>query len=288
MSFFKYMSASTARIVLQTQRLRWSTAKLLNDPYDLQFWVHRPVDIIDVRRLSIEKFNEVLSGVRSFTPGNPIAQEILRRLSYRSLESFRDIFPSFVESPLKKINGRLNQHNEELKVFFSTTKFFCLSLDALNIQMWSHYADSHRGVVLEFDTPEGIDSPWKVAKPVRYLQDLPNIFDSDFWSDYFSGSRNFDHAHVMNTILYSKHVGWGYEKEWRICSGDGRFPNESFEDVPFNPRELKAVILGCKMESSQREWFASLLEMYYPHVTLYEAILSNSSYSLSRQNLYRG
>lgn len=39
-NLFKYLSLETARIVLASGRLRWSTPPLLNDPFDLGFDLH--------------------------------------------------------------------------------------------------------------------------------------------------------------------------------------------------------------------------------------------------------
>ena len=49
-SFFKYSSASTARLVLENKTLRWSSPSLFNDPFDvpreLSFGI-TPVEIND-------------------------------------------------------------------------------------------------------------------------------------------------------------------------------------------------------------------------------------------------
>jgi len=46
-------------------------------------------------------------------------------------------------------------------------RFYCLTPFADNTLMWSHYADNHRGICLEF----GKDNPLiEKARPVRYCK----------------------------------------------------------------------------------------------------------------------
>ena len=49
LNLFKYMSASTAHIVLSTGRLRWSRPGLLNHAFDVGFDLHLDVDPARVR-----------------------------------------------------------------------------------------------------------------------------------------------------------------------------------------------------------------------------------------------
>ena len=87
-----------------------------------------------------------------------------------------------------------------------------LSTDALNILMWSHYADFHRGFVLEFripvmghreDVPLAVDR--LLPNPVSYSKERPHI------------KMGAEAPHdLVNKCLLTKSTDWEYEKEERV------------------------------------------------------------------------
>lgn len=44
MRLYKYVTVNTAKIVLETGKLRWSSPFMFNDPFDVQFDLHVEFD----------------------------------------------------------------------------------------------------------------------------------------------------------------------------------------------------------------------------------------------------
>jgi hypothetical protein len=59
---------------------------------------------------------------------------------------------------------------------FANDKILCLSDMPDSILMWSYYAQNHAGVALRF-TDETPDNPLTMARPVRYVDQMPSPFD---------------------------------------------------------------------------------------------------------------
>lgn len=79
---------------------------------------------------------------------------------------------------------------------------YCLTEEKANLLMWPHYADSHRGICLEFETALW---PFNLAFPVRYSDEYPRI------------NRAVESAYeTLNKSLLTKSTCWSYEREWRI------------------------------------------------------------------------
>ena len=80
---------------------------------------------------------------------------------------------------------------------------------AKNILMWSHYADSHRGACLQFDTRKWDPRKYRpgyVVRNVRYSMRRPLV----------SLSRKAQqNTELLNKIAFTKHKNWYYEQEWR-------------------------------------------------------------------------
>ncbi len=89
----------------------------------------------------------------------------------------------------------------------------CLTTKPDNILMWSHYADNHKGFVVEFstnhtdknmcmDTVEDQLFGWDVD----YKQDMPTII---------AGTKDFD---SVKDVFLTKSPDWEYESEYRVLA----------------------------------------------------------------------
>jgi len=82
---------------------------------------------------------------------------------------------------------------------------FCVTEDALNEQMWAHYADQGKGFVVGFNAQHSFfihrDGPVerKLLKKVIYT----NEHTQNFWRNPYY-------------LFLIKSPGWAYEKEWRM------------------------------------------------------------------------
>jgi len=84
----------------------------------------------------------------------------------------------------------------------------CFSEDKENILLWSHYADGHKGVCLEFDTSSPMFSK---VRPVDYAIDFPLI---DPMKMMFGKEDEIIEESIKP--LFTKYESWCYEKEWRL------------------------------------------------------------------------
>ena len=89
-------------------------------------------------------------------------------------------------------------------------------------------------------------SPWAEARKVDYVDSMPLLLTRDEYADFASGRRALDAQLALDRIVFSKASEWQNEHEWRISSGAGRNEEALYEDVPFHPLELSALILGCR------------------------------------------
>jgi hypothetical protein len=105
---------------------------------------------------------------------------------------------------------------------------YCVSETCASALMWSHYADSHRGICIGFDS--GVDIFAK-AQPVTYSHvrhTVDPVHDSD-------------EQRLANSLLL-KSADWKYEKEWRYID---------FQTLPgkyqLNSPAILQVVLGARI-----------------------------------------
>lgn len=282
-TLFKYTSLHTAKLVLENQTLRWTTPATLNDPYDIQFDLRGDIDRNQVVEDALEKCWSVYNGDIECADGHPL--EKLMKV-YRQIRPpiakkffFENLRPGIHQS-LDVMEEKLSEVNQTVRAGLSTCKILCLTDSPTNQLMWAYYADSNRGVVLRFEQEPGADSPYSMAKEVRYKKEIPRLFSEDELSDFLSGIVVFDKQRRIDDLVYTKSEAWSHEREWRLYSGDGRNKHAPHEDVKFGHRELTGVILGCRMGEQERLEIVELVKQLYPHAEILQSSTLNHMYEL--------
>lgn len=82
---------------------------------------------------------------------------------------------------------------------------FCVTEDALNQQMWAHYADQGRGFAIGFDAqhPFFSHSDGTIHRHLLKKVIYTNEYTQNFWRNPYY-------------LFLVKSSGWAYEKEWRM------------------------------------------------------------------------
>jgi len=144
----------------------------------------------------------------------------------------------------------------------------CFSKSRDNILMWSHYADSHRGFCLEFDTgflPFTVEKLLKVKYPksnlypVLSLQDIPH------------------NLNLVETQLGTKSYHWKYEREWRL------FAPVCNQEHPYDSRSLIGVYFGCKTSDENKNNIKSLVGS---SIRFYEMQKSKTEFKVIAQEIF--
>lgn len=133
----------------------------------------------------------------------------------------------------------------------------CFSERKDDLLMWSHYSDSHRGIVLGFDIPNNIDC-YKVV-----------------YSNNFSSPRDLiqtQNNKAINKWLLKKSRHWLYEREWRMLS-----LNE-YESSPYYlPVE---IIFGCQIDKDHQDEIKALINSSSISINQSRAEINNQAYKL--------
>lgn len=225
--------------------LYFSSPQNFNDPFDSYFSLAEQPD---------RSFHDkILSNLD--IKGNP-AQKILHRKKSRFLleQSFKE--DSFFEEHFKKIG------------------VICLNHNPLNILMWSHYADNHKGFLLEFRFPKNEQLLIKLdvlPVPVKY-------------AEHFTKGKldNFD---VIQTyeMLYTKAMDWEYEKEFRMILNAFQSIDDKQRIYNYPQEWLCSIILGCKADFSNVK-IKGILKDKTNIVSIYRAQKLPNSFGLTVPN----
>lgn len=130
----------------------------------------------------------------------------------------------------------------------------CFTCKANDHLMWSHYADSHRGVCLLYEIPNDYFmsrySP-EADRDFFFVGGAPVLYQSNAFSDWLvAGDLNCPHPgsiaeNAMTVLFTAKAPEWKHEEEYRIIT---RRPGR----LPFDPGFLKQVIFGLGTPQQHR------------------------------------
>jgi hypothetical protein len=216
-SIYKYTSVEGAAATLENTSFKFNCPLDFNDPFDCN------VSILEFSKTkaAIEEYKEVLS--QSILPRN-MKRQALRELDNPVL--FRKMYKHIANEKIAK------------------SKVTCFSKNYTNTLMWSHYADQHRGVCLEFN---GSMEPSNILE--RGVAMILNVnYDRTDTINY-----NHEKERAIVDLFTRKSFDWRYEEEVRIIVVDDSKYHK------FNRDFLTGVVFGCRTSEPDQEILRSII-----------------------------
>ena len=239
------------------------TADRFNDPYDtlmrydldaLEDWVNRVMSLKSLEQLKawIAQGNGFPDGVKQTLPEGMIdaLREKLRLLD--DLSEFETQIEETRRAMISMMRALFPVLAEESKKY---CRIACFSESVDSILMWSHYADSHNGFVLEYDFRSTLKNPIEhvLIAPVIYDEERLDVSSYVAWEFLHLlkvNSKNPDIASHLKMALH-KSAAWEYEKEWRLIdSPSPELMNESVSAISYKP---KAIYYGARMNAGKKD-----------------------------------
>jgi hypothetical protein len=274
--FYKYVTAQVAKIVLISRKLRWSSPLLFNDPFDVTQELRLNFDDATLRAALTDRMASLIEQGDLSTVKDPTLLVVLRAMVGTTPDTRRAMAHKLRQRMATLALGPI-QSLADLKDLWKkmVPTFRVLCLSELNdiTPMWLHYADSYKGVVLQFSAVDELDSTFLMARPVIYEDAPPPIADPNTWVSCLLSQDLRDFWSLFIEHQHYKTNAWAYEKEWRIASGARPGETGLFGEYGFHSRELTDIYLGPKCSAEDRSDILALLTHGLEHVRAYEPFL---------------
>lgn len=269
---YHFTSIDAALKILGIRQLLFSPASKVNDPFDIETG---PVYVRFQDRIEIERFcTEVYQAYCRKK------QQI--NVSTTSLDRFTD----GVALEVNENKGLyLWDDSNHLKEQRDKTYILCFSaIDIRNsVLLWSHYANKHQGVALEFR----FDADTQTLYQINYLQDnsRPAVFSVDealnIANRHFLPSTSNEHVHIdlAKKLTTTKHSDWEYEKEWRLLSD-----NNSGTILPIG-NLLTAIYFGVNINPTDKLNIVTIAKQNFPNVKLFSSLKNKQYMKLDIQEI---
>lgn len=279
---YKYMNSNTAKIVLESQKLRWSCPKTFNDLNELQRMPSFSTSTDDGKEEYLDTLLDIAFG--ELTLGKPLSQDSSMLLEI--LKSY--ILPGDTKTSLKREIMRLKVVIPDLSTMLrevtdnyndGTLRIMCLSEDNNNEVMWAHYGDNHTGCMLEFQHIQEPESPFLLAKKVHYSDCISSVGSFIDFLLYDERPQILDST--VNSIIYTKTAKWSYEQEWRVMT---KRENElgSYNDFIFEKEELVSITFAARIDDEIQNELTVFLKDNYPNCILYKVFVTNGNFERKR------
>ena len=270
------MTVKVAKIVLSTRTLRWSSPILFNDPFDVTQELRLNFDEAKLNTVLTDRYASLIEqGDPTNSVKHPELAFLLRMLMHANPKTRRTFASELRQSSDAPTSGQIESFEalkDMWKEMVPTFRVLCLSELRDVTPMWAHYAEQHKGVVLEFSAIDKLDSAFLVARPVVYQDTPPSIADPEAWASCMLGQGGTTYWDLFAEYEYVKTNEWSYEKEWRIVSGARPGENGFFGDYGYHPNELTGIFFGPKCSTEHRSDLLALLVHGLEHVHAYETI----------------
>lgn len=276
-SLFRYLPPARLDVLL-TQSVRYSQPAALNDPFEGKPYYTGFASRAQMTATYAGHYEKIVREQYRSLSDELQDQVTLKDFSILMEHMREEVYGVFtqVESEfVPAINATMNCN------FAAKTGVLCFSEVNDSQLMWSHYADNHRGFVVEFDechpyfTQRGVsqDELWQLHK-VKYSDHRPQTTAIEL---------DFD------AIFLTKHSSWSYECEWRdfkrlntakIVIEAKPLPIYMFE-LPASA--IRSVTLGAMMDADSKNRIRVALtgNERLQHLQIFDAVLDERDYGLT-------
>ncbi|WP_223496793.1 DUF2971 domain-containing protein [Pseudomonas sp. A-RE-26] len=270
---YKYTTASTAFLVLENSKLRWSSPLLFNDIAEFQRMPRFHPRVADsYKLLTASIVSAVFDGIEldevRLTHQAGLLLNLVKLMASEGNITREDI--------LKGLTGEVSDADDKIEVSLrdyvdklglSTARVLCVTSENDNNAMWGNYAENHAGCVFGFRHIAKYDTPLQAATRVSYSAERPIVGSGlDF---LLYGNTPELRKSTLHAIFYTKDKSWAYEREWRVITWRPNEAEKQVSDFLFFSEELESVTLGARATVKTELRVRELLAGKYPDASLY-------------------
>ncbi|MDB5748555.1 MAG: hypothetical protein JWP72_3403 [Massilia sp.] len=279
MPFYKYTNIPTANLIIENQTMRWSSPVVFNDVEECQFVPFTKERIAH----AYKKYQEILiECAKGNLPENYNSYSVVTKMIVSLLQITSGTNALSAESLaeiMKTVSGNFDGDFRQYvnAALIKCFRVLCVTTDFENKLMWAHYADQHRGCVLELDKffdnePRGLRAGY-----VRYHENLEPA--SNPLDILLCGETKEASMALIDDVVFSKRTLWNYENEYRYLFNESfgeitttidmatnnrtikvkNQPEVLYTDVPFSLNTIKSITFGVRANTEDIDQISGML-----------------------------
>lgn len=220
------------------------------------------------------------------------SESILDNSDYEGLKKYLPLLPNMFQAIIK--DKLFNYHNTSDKLLHDTTVgILSLTKNKNSRSMWSYYADSHRGYMLEFDidlAKSYFPFNYSSQNVVYNTERPPSI--QEYISRNGHPKNKEEEFNIISQLWITKDIDWEKEEEYRVIADltDPYFIDNSEVNIDAYgfpifttnvPNKLvKGIYLGARSSEVLERKMAFWIMKYSPNTKLYKAKPCETTYKM--------
>ena len=253
--------------ILEKSKLRLTKFESFNDPFELVFGIDEDSAPSNIKREYEEDPNVINKWKTILDEQNMVYDN-------NSLNDIIEKYTEFIIIDHKNIPNILK------KQWNDTIGIVCLSETMDVIQMWAHYADNHKGIVVGIDENEIVkDKETLITVCYRDKMVLLPVADLDF---------NKNIIKYIPDALSRKETKWSYEKEIRLYGYLEEIDEDRQYYVDISPLAIKEIYLGLR-SSQETKLRAKIFKQSneYQHLIICEMKKHEKAFKLIPREIFK-
>lgn len=246
---YKYIGFETGILAIENSTIGFTNPLFFNDPYDCA--------------LKLVDFENIPDGYREY-----LIDKYISHLSSTEKEKRLEktaLIPDSVVIKLLQTEGIDNE--------IKSRGVSCFSKNYNNMLMWSHYANSHKGICIGFNL---LPLYLSVAEYSSERMVLPINYTDKFTPMNF---YKYGFESIIKWLQTKSNV-WSYEEEIRITLNHLNFNRRGKSIVKILPSSFNSVYLGANMSAENEAELITLLHNGLPDVPVYKIKPAHDSFEL--------
>lgn len=160
-----------------------------------------------------------------------------------------------------------------------------------NLYLWSHYANGHRGVAIEFNTQilqEAVEkakytfmnqSISAILMKIIYAKKLPKLSCKDVGDHLLKRKEGELEARLREMLQYKSDI-WKPENEWRLCVNDEATKSPTIRISEIGKQAIKAIYIGLRISEENEKIIEFETKKNFPEAKVYKAKRVDGEFSL--------
>lgn len=295
MSYFKYTTLNTTKLIIENKSLRWSSPLQFNDIEECQFVPYTRESYAEAIKKYLEIITKIAKGETldyDYQKFSSVTQMLIATIQISLKQDSFDT-SSFAEQTLNTISDPEADYRDYInKGLIRIFRILCVTKKYDNKLMWAHYGDQHYGCVIELSKLYS-HKPFNLKEgKVEYHENLhpkTNSLDLLLYGET-QELRNI----MIKDVIFSKRSDWQYEGEYRLLFSEnfGEIKAETdfqtkktiitaskqtdklFTDVHIDKNFIKSITFGTRVKVEEIIDVQNLLKKDEINCKLFKMVLN--------------
>lgn len=287
----KYCSSETGLTILHGQSLRWRSPEWFGDPFELSSQAPLSFDPAQLLDSTTKLASSMIFAPERPNGDSPMINAIRRWREEGRFGSpeeahgvLRELLSKMVDYRLAQLNSTLNKWQHYVR----NLRVLSLSAKSDNLVNWECFGEQHCGLVLRFKTSQTLHT----ARPVIYQTERPQLTSlrEQLGAILHNREDRITERFDEHYLIRGKHHL--QEEEWRCLRMSKQdIPvsdndcEQWYEDLPFDKKELAAVVFGLRTSAETKKEVAALLAQRYPEAYLVQTKMAKTGFQLELEKV---